>query len=350
MAHIYANVQAQNLLVKGDFSKAEIQFDSALIMTEKANELNPEDGQAWLIAGDCYLHKGMNQEAEKYYAEARKFMDTGYGDYPFAMYERINTSDLYEAIKSFYQYVNQKPEEEFTNPAALRKIIWNLYYMGFPELSKQYVAELFEILQDTLEYESYLYEIDLRVGNYERAKKRYENYFQNRPNIPFVMLRDRMWLSLYLGNIEEAYEYLLRSEEQEKVEGRIPRIDPAKIYLYMENDREEEAKELAEILINDFKNGVGKGDVNASGIPAAMVSMAYASIGEREKTLEYLRVVAEKKYVIFIGLQIFNDLPFYDDFRHEPAFQKVYNEMKLKYEQEHERIKSLLLESGVYTS
>ena len=306
LANIYAKIQAQNLLINGEFSRAELQFDSALIMTEKAIEYNQQLGEAWLIAGDCYLHKGMTQEAEKYYAEARKYMDTGYGEYQFAMYERINTTDLYKAIESFYQYVDQKPMEEFTNPAALRKIIWNLYYMGFPELSKQYVAELFEILQDTLEYESYLYEIDLRVGNFERAKERYENYFQNRPNIPFVMLRDRMWLSLYLDNLEEAYKYLLRSEEQEKVEGRIPRIDPAKIYLYRVNGREKEAQELAEKLINEFEDNVRRGNANTSGIPAGMVSMAYACLGEKEKALEYLHIVAEKKYVIFIGLQIFN--------------------------------------------
>ena len=73
----------------------------------------------------------------------------------------------------------------------------------------------------------------------------------------------------------------------------------------------------------------------------------YAALNNKQQSIHYLKLMKEatstpKEFICDLK----ND-PMFDNVRNEPEFQKITRELEIKYNEEHERIKKLLIKHGL---
>ena len=68
----------------------------------------------------------------------------------------------------------------------------------------------------------------------------------------------------------------------------------------------------------------------------------YVLRGEKEKALEYLRILNQKKLIPFWRIGVIKLDEIFDSIRDDPEFQQIVRDMEAKYQAEHERVRQWL--------
>jgi hypothetical protein len=77
------------------------------------------------------------------------------------------------------------------------------------------------------------------------------------------------------------------------------------------------------------------------------LAITYAFIGKQDKAIAQLKMIRNKPFVhLMITGFIFTD-PMLDSIRNDPEFQEIANDLSIKYQAEHERIRQWLEENDM---
>ena len=72
----------------------------------------------------------------------------------------------------------------------------------------------------------------------------------------------------------------------------------------------------------------------------------YSILDDRQKSLNYLRMMKESNCLPHYYLIAINDRFMFENVRQEPEFKPIVKELEEIYNKEHERIKNLLISKG----
>ena len=114
-------------------------------------------------------------------------------------------------------------------------------------------------------------------------------------------------------------------------------------YVYLKNGYKNEADRLFREQKRVSEESIKMGrwySIDANYDIAAL----YAFLGEKEKAYENLRIVNKIHICPLWLLNLIKHDPFFNSIRNEPEFQKIVNDLEVKYQAEHERVRKWMEE------
>lgn len=349
-----AHINLNNLLQWTPPDKKQEFMDSSLLLIEKALRFDENNGWAWGLKGDYFINTKNYEEAEKCYFVADGIEGDEYGKCIGLLGRSVKKCDYPGYVENFCMYLAHIQKEEEPQAWTSYAATWNLFYMGFPELAKVEAKKYSDWRNNPFLYDDYLYQIELKTGNFEKAKEVIHENFKNykldwqQYRIYFQM----MYADLILGNETEAYNYLQELEKftqthtDFKIDNEIPIA-----WLYLQNGRKAEADSMLQTLEKNALEWNKNSNIHYThGIAEHTLASVYAIKGENEKAISYIEKLAEKKVISQWMLLMFKTYPWFADLREEPEFNQLMSTLESKWNNEHKRLKKLFEKEGILKS
>ena len=352
LAFIYLNLLWYTIY---DDSIKRNYLDSGKIMLDKSLLYDPKDGWAHGTRGAYYLHKGMLDEAKSEYDKAfEKGNKYNYGTWEGRFFNLFDCKYYYEALESYYKYMELKPEEVLTIPQMIRKIALNFSYLGYPENSCIIAEEFLKQTSDSLRYYLLLSEFMSLSGNSKLAVdyglKSYRidsSRFDHTPGFSFQIAYDYLMIKDY----KNAYKFVIRFEKEFEMSGKTIPASGYLGFICKINGQIQKAnyhfEEAIKFRHKQIKENLPEAEADKF-ILQFDLACTYAAMGKKDLAIEYLKMIKVRKIIRPALLAELKYLPMFDSIREEPEFQDVLRDIEAKFHKGLEHTGKLLKKHNDY--
>ncbi|KPL16604.1 MAG: hypothetical protein AMS23_09030 [Bacteroides sp. SM1_62] len=320
-------------------------LDSMLILADIALSYDDQLSEAYRIRGDYYSRHNKNEQAINEYDKAIKFNPNNWMAYhgKGSVYGHDN---LVNHIDNYHKAASLNRGSLL--PAIYRSLSNALAISGFIEKAVYYENEALKLDNDSATYYKSLMNYEDYRGNYKKAIEYGEKSYA-------IDSTDRRVIYLlgchcmFLGQNEESLEYLKKYERRLEVLNIPEPTHKNRIgYAYLANGFEDKAKYYFEDGL-EFLNKMIEKDRHDRMDFFTIYNLAAinAILGDRDKAYDNLRVVAKNERMPLYMTTLINSDPLFDDIRDEPEFQQIFQDIKNKYQAEHERVRKWLKENDM---
>jgi len=349
-----AGIYASNSIwqeMKSGFLYVQIfnnKLDTVIRYLEKAEILEVTDRNKFLFKKSIYLRN--TGDFKKSFRLLEKSWESKVKD--FTYYLDLSNfyffkCDYYNCVRSSLKYRELVPKMETTPIHVIDKLTGVLINTGFHKEAINNAKIRFSHDNDTTAYKSSLIKCKLSGQNYESAYDDIQKqYLSDTTNLSFIW--KQMNISIWRRDYSNAFYFMQKHTNLQKQQNilKTPRIE--KGYLYQLNGNEAEANWHFNGLL---ANSIALGDtvvVPKVSEPYIFHELAsvYSILGKKEEAFKCLNRIAQLETIPRYAINNLN-LPFYDTIRNEPEFKRIKGEMQRKYENEHKRIRELLLSKGI---
>lgn len=331
---------------------AEKYLDSSVIFNEKALILDKFNQEAIKGLLTYYTEKGNTRKARNFKAR----LSPPIKNYLFHLQEFSKygaQNDYYNALESFYNYLNAKPVDE-TVPWWMYQNTYNTFNnIGFPDLAKKY-SNLKYIIKNKNPMPEDCFEtllIDEFNGNYENGYLRAQRMIESKEwtNAPenFYMVR-------YWERKEKYYEACKYLDKMEKIEGpwgenwlemlsNKSRLIYPFGYCYLKIGQTEKA----DFYFNRFiKKYTDEMELNAyfarRNYTYFEIAMVHAAMGSKEECMEKLRYLCQQNSCPRWFILELKNSPWFENVRQTKEYQQILQDLERKYQKEHDRVARLI--------
>lgn len=352
-AQVYARLAAifyiENRLSNEVFGKNYL--DSARYLAEKALEYDNETSEALVVMGDYYRGNGNLEQSLKEYNAALKINPNSWEAYrgkAYAYKDNDNLAFIENALKASYL-------TRGTERLVIEKDLITIYtYCGIFDLARSLIDEYLEFTGDTFSYLAGMGIIERQNLDYEGANKYFEEAYRidtSRSKITgdfsiLPILADNcMSMGLYKESLNYYQKFLTVLETHKEINyNDMHRIG----YAFHINGYEKEADYYFDLqlaycnkMINEKRPYAQEyyANYDRAGI--------YAFRGKREKAIEDLRMLNQRKYQYLWMVNLIKKDPLFDGLRNESEFQEIVKNVEAKYQAEHERVSKWLEENNL---
>jgi TolB-like protein/AraC-like DNA-binding protein len=257
--------------------------------------------------------------------------------------------DYYNHIKYSLTSLDITPETEIPKMDMMFKLVNSFNKTGFPKTAGKYAYEIYKINNDSNQYKSLLMGITFDSGNYEVYKNEIERLFTANPsNISNAL--NLMFAQLILNDEAGALETFSKTMNHfNKPTGSISIKNNLMIsYLYSLKGMKNEAQPFINEVLNTEKVVV---ELYIEHLHLHTIyfylAAAFAFNGQDKKALDLLNRIAKRETVPLFVIQYTRTLPYFENLREKPEFKKIVGEMETKYQDQHEKVKKLLISLGM---
>jgi len=288
------------------------EIDRAIEELDRALELNPNNGSAYMLGGSLYAQ-----------------------------------SDLVKSLQYYYKALALNRGDQL--PRMLNYLGWAYLPTGFIDKSRNYYTEAFKLTKDSMQYLSRLKTCEFVNEDFplaiEYLKKAYAL-----DSTDFDLYGSLGEYYMMNGDYVQSLKYYKQSLEMSQS------LSPRSVFsrhrigwAYWMNGFKEEGEEFFLKQIDYCNRNLEIGRVIGS-IDRNYYDLAatYAFLGEKEKAFENLRL--SKEYLT-VGnrwdVMYLNNDPLFDNIRDEPEFQQIVRDIEAKYQAEHKRVREWLEENDM---
>lgn len=329
-----------------DFLRAEKTHTEALgVYADKALLYDPTLGEALTAKAMYYLLK-------KEYTQALPYLEKGYEYNPnnalvvgmladFFANNLPNTGKYLEyALKGAQLKIGA--EDSISQSYFYLRLGNALIQNGFVDESMKYIDLSLEYF-DSNPFSRYVraFIVYAQNGNLRQTRELLLVEF-NKDTTRFDILQDIGKVSYYLREYDQAYQYYQRFNRMREAmkldvythENMIIGVTYEKV------GKTEEGKQF----IKSYKDWL---DTDQSAYKHAGLSMYYAHEGNREKSLEHLKLFAKEDNIQYWLILFWDQEPIRDNLKGDKAFDAVFEEINKKFWANHEKLKLKLKEEGL---
>ena len=338
-----------------DKSQRKDCLDSGLVMAEKAISLNSnrikggEYRKALILKSSVIRLKGKIEESRSLFEESLKYGPVNTSENYLGMFAKYcDFEDYYEAIRTFYKYIELKPEEEIIPPWMYDNLCLVLFHAGFPDVAEKYLLECLNTNLDSVSFYHYMCLGNIYSGNFESSIAYANKGMKINPNSNrMYFLCNKTFSYLLLREFETALETLNEINNQNWLIFPENYFKSLVAFVYLRNGQPMLANQYFQEAITNLKNEISSGHLDASLFYSHLeLTMIYAALDENGKALHYLKEVTNKPTIprwIIISLGNHAAL---DNIRQDREFIKLERELTDRYQKEHKRIATLLRQKG----
>lgn len=305
--------------------------------------------------GEAFTAKAMYYLLKKEYSQALPYLEKGHEYNP-------NNAMLLGMLADFH--ANYLPNTgkylEYALKGARLKIgeedsVSQSYFylrLGNALIQNGFVDEALTYIDRSLEYfDGNAYSRYVRAfvlyaknGDLRNTRQLLLNEF-NKDTTRFDILQDIGKVSYYLRDYDEAYRYYQRFNRMRET---------LKLDVYIHENMiigvtYEKAghPEAAQKLIESYRQFL---ETDQSAYKHAGLSMYYAHAGDREKSLEHLKLFAREDNIQYWLILFWDQDPIRDNLAGDKACDEVFKQINKKFWTQHEKLKGTLAEQGLLTS
>jgi TolB-like protein len=319
-------------------------FDSVFYWVNQALHYDDQLDEAYLIRGKYYYETGERGKAEEDFQRAISLNPNQWEAY-FAI-GRMTYFDVVKTIENYRKALT------LTRGSEYQYIFYSLgttyYFAGFSEMAQR----LWEDYSTHQEMDSLTYYVlsgmvepvnDTDIA----AEYLYKAYAIDSTNPTHLFFAGERMIAA--GHSIEGLKHLRRYSELCKRYGIIPHNTTHRIGYYLSlsgyqqeaayflDKQEEVCRRLIELDRPYAQSDIAQFDL----------AITYAFIGKQDKAIAQLKMIRNKPFVhLMITGFIFTD-PMLDSIRNDPEFQEIANDLSIKYQAEHERIRQWLEENDM---
>ena len=307
--------------------------DSALIFADKALSYDKQLFEAYILRGNYFESKGNVDGAMKEYDKALEINPNSWEAYynKGSLYFNLYYSDQIKAMENFQKAASLNRGSELPD---IKFGIATVYLLsGFYEKSEKIAHEVLKLDGDSVRYLSNVSTAEWYLGNSQKCLELRKRAFKIDSTRPMIL---QQFVEYYF--LTRQWDKALKSwNKYYSIDSSNSFILPMTGYIYLQNGYRKEAEDISDVLIKKNKD-------NKSVWGYEQLAVAYIIRGEKVKAIEnlnYCNNLDNPEKEIYLLVEFFN-FPFFDSIRNEPEFQKIANEMKTKFQAEHERVRKWL--------
>jgi len=329
-----------------DVEKSRQYLDSALNLSNKAVEINSQTYDAYLLQGIIYTEKGMPEKSVESLLYAISLEPENYKAYYYLAYNYSRSHNFSAATEYLLKSIKLS-NEPLINEWILKKISDVLQLSGFPDVAKQYLDKLLKQDNDSINYLIRLCVGDIWNGNPEGGlKKAEEAYMLDTANLRALVFVG--WSAMYVGDTIKMKDVFQKYDAITKKYNLLLEPNIYFGYFYHLFGTKEEADFHLNRALTADRTKLNLNHPEANTYHFAYYFACYYSImGDKKKAIENLKILTQKEKCPVWMVTYFKQDPLLKNIRNEPEFDEVYNVLKRKYQQEHERVKDILIREGI---
>lgn len=318
-------------------------LDSCMTLVNKALEYDAENVQVLALQAQCYLRKGMYDEAAEIFdhlprnkPEIREYYKAAF-DYFFMKDDACNT------IRNFLEYEELTPPDAMISPQIYFRVTWHFTYAGYPEVAGRYAEKILQLNNDSVAYFNLMSLVEIMSGNYDEAQ-RYCLQTLAKDSLNMEANYLMMVSSIWLRDFDRAYHYL-KTYGGYYLNGQSATMV---YYVYLVNGMEAEAEKHFQAAIKILNQEIDmKTMVGTNFYSHAFLACVYATKGDKETAIEYLSRFRKRETMHLYLVLSMKEWPMLDNIRQEDEFAMLLNDFEDKYLESHAQVGELLREKGL---
>jgi TolB-like protein/Tfp pilus assembly protein PilF len=315
------------------------QRDTALSFINMALYYDDELAMAYLLKGNYFQYTDRMDQAIMAYEKAFKLKPNDYWTNYYIGYchEEI---DYIKCIEAYHRAAGLSPGNERTQ--SLKNLGIAYSDAGFQNKALEISSQVARLDGDSAFYYRRKGFYGYGIGDFDQVIKyfRKAHVLDSTSHEAVYDLLNLGWSLYTLGKYQESLNYMvsaLESAEKQNLETVIFQLLYHRLALvFLRNGFNEEAERYFNRADEDLPKYIEM--IQDFGTYYELAAY-HAFRGEKQKALEYLRILNQKKLIPFwrLGFMKFDEL--FDSIRDEPEFQKIVQDMEAKYQAEHERVR-----------
>ena len=312
--------------------------DSMMILANIALNYDAWNEEAYIIRGSYYSVKGTPSQAVEEYDKALKFNPNNANAY-FMKGCLLEEIDIVSSLENFYHASLLSHGTELV--IALTRIAYNYYNSGYPDKGDQYLKEARKLESDSVPYYHRTFKMlaDTK-GEYENAADYSEKRVQ-KDSTNIILLRDLGYYYCLAGDYRNSLKYYKKyislyntNIRQYPFLNRFTYIG----FIMKENGHRKEAEfyynKQLEVYTSRLKSILPTERIYWT-YPIAGI---YATLGNKEKALEYLRMFNQNPSYTLTWVTLINNDPQFSSIRDDQEFMAIKRDIESKYQAEHEKV------------
>ncbi len=316
--------------------------DSLLLLANIALSFDDHLSEPYLLKGRYYNDNGKPEQAIEEIDKAIKLNPNNWMAYS-------EKGGFYGNNSDFVNWINYHQKAISINRGAeLPSLLWGLGWayscIGFTEKAKQCYQDKLKLDGDSISYYDGLVNNEFWLANFNKSiEYGMKGYSIDSTNEDIVYMLGMSYE--WLGQYEESLKYYKKWFEILKSKGEISIQQISGLgYAYLKNGDKEMAEYCFNETINNCKRLI---ELKRSYKPFAYYDLAgaYASIGDKDKAFENLRILNQMQRIPFWQEVLIKTDPLLNSIRNEPEFQQIAKDIEAKYQAEHERVRKWLEEN-----
>jgi tetratricopeptide (TPR) repeat protein len=330
-----------------EFYFKNMGIDSALTLVEYALSLNPESDEAYLYLGLIYASAlGKPEQAREYLDKVITMNPSNAQGYLVLGYLDFWEDNMQEAILNFYK--SYKLDETFWKPMNLGALGVCYERSGFFDMADFYYKEKLKLDYDSLEYLESMINMEGMRGNISESYNLAEQLFQKDSGEIWAL---KTMIEICISNNEKskALHYAVLADSLIIKEDLIALNYSQRIgHAYWLNGFNDRAQYYFNKQLNNCLESIKLQRTYALQKWAYYdLAGIYAFLGEKEKAYEALEEYNTKKSESAIIPFWMKTDPLFNSIREEERFQRIYRDIKAKYQREHDKLKAWMEEEGI---
>lgn len=343
LGHTYINV----LPWYADIYLADKYMDTGKIYLDKALRFDEKNIGAASCLRQYYILKGLLNEADKLLpVTENRVKNYGYYEQKHNEFKELN--DLYHALEAFLSFMETKPPDMQIQDYLTNRAYYHYLSTGFPIRARELNEEILKSVRDTTRYLARKADWETDYGSRDSALMIYNRLF-NKGNWRITSL----YFAVRCYNYQKKYAMAL--DTMQKLEeivllamGSIPPDFFVGGYTFLKNGMKEKADFHFKGSIKLAEDEIKLNSINARRyISHFNLALIYAILNDKQKSLQYLEMIKKSPSITLNFIKDLKTNPMFDNVRSEPEFQKIARELEKKYNEEHEKIKKLLISRGL---
>jgi len=309
--------------------------------------LNPQSDEAYLALGSIHaFYLGKPEQGRTYLKKVITLNPNNANAYSALAQMDLMEENHQEALRNFYKC--HELDETFWKPYNLGSIGLCYERSGFFDKAEFYYNEKLKLDNDSLAYLSGMIEVEYLRDNLSKCISLAEQLYQKDSG--------RLWplnviLNITIRNKEKpkALHYAVLADSLIKKEDLIALNYANRIgHAYWINGFKERAQYYFDKQLNNCLESIRLQRSYALQKWAYYdLAGIYAFLGEKEKAYEALDEYNTKKSESAIIPIWMKTDPLFNSIREEERFQRIYRDIKAKYQREHDKLKAWMEEEGI---
>jgi TolB-like protein/tetratricopeptide (TPR) repeat protein len=341
MAEAYAGLAwvYYNKRYRADYFTKDF-LDSMLILTESALAYDEQLSDGYVLRGLYYAELGQIELALDEYDKAIDLNANNWMPY-FAKTYLYANDNIVNSLANAYKFLSVYKGDLL--PGIYRHIGMQYSIAGFREKSKKYWEQALKLDGDSSLYYNRLSGLLLDGNDFKEAIDLSIKAFRYDSTNPSIILRLG---DAYTSNhqYESALTYYEKWIDRIENSARLDLNNMHRLgYAYWMNGDLDEAMRYFNRQIEYCNDAIRLGRGYAERLYLYYdLAAVYSFLGERDQAYENLRIFNRKVRMPYWIITMIERDPLMDNIRHEPEFQQIVQDIKAKYQSEHERVRQWL--------
>jgi hypothetical protein len=326
---------------------ADKYLDTGKIYLDKALIFNGKNISAAECLRMCYIRKGLLNEADKLLPITENRIKN-YVYYLGKTGEFGELNDKYHELEAYFNYMETKPPDMPARDYITNAAFYDYLSMGFPVRARELNEEILKSVCDSLSYSFRKADWHITYGSRDTVLAIcYQLHKKDTSRVDYLYYE--VLFSNLKGDYAKALDALRIYEQKVLLHGgAYPHVFENGGYTYLKNGMKEKADYHFKGSIKRAEDEIKLNSTSARTFESHFrLAVIYAILNDKQKSLQYLELIKQSRSV---PLNFINELktnPMFDNVRNEPEFQKITRELEKKYNEEHEKIKKLLIRHGL---